>query len=140
MSRKKARIAEMQLLYQMDINQDYDQSNLEGFLENYTFTGDEIDYIKRVTVGIIAHLEEIDRLIENNLEGWALHRLAKVDKVILRLAVYEFLYRDDIPREVSINEAVEIAKNYSSDDSPKFINGILGSIYQNLKSENYVKD
>lgn len=136
MSRKKARIGEMQLLYQMELNQDYDLSNVEAFLNNYSFEGDEIDYIKRVSEDLIMHLPEIDQLIDENLQGWAMRRLAKVDKVILRLAVYEFLYREDIPREVSINEAVDIAKNYSSEDSPKFINGILGSIYQYLETNN----
>ena len=68
----------------------------------------------------------IDEHIQNNIEGWDIHRLARVDLSILRIAIYELLYRDDIPVQVSINEAIEISKKYSTEDSSKFINGILG--------------
>ncbi|MDO5715058.1 MAG: transcription antitermination factor NusB [Tissierellia bacterium] len=135
MSRKKARIGQMQLLYQMDLNKDYDINMVEQFLDNNVFAGDEIDYINRASQEILIHMDQIDALIESNLEGWGFHRLAKVDRSILRIAVYEFLYRDDIPEEVSINEAVDIAKAYSSEEAPKFINGILGSIYRNLDKQ-----
>ena len=77
-------------------------------------------------------LDLVDETIEKNLKGWTMARLAKVDRQILRIAVYEFLYKDDIPEEVSINEAVEIARLYSSDEAPKFINGILGTIYRSF--------
>ena len=60
------------------------------------------------------------------MEGWELHRLAKIDLCILRIAIYEIIYREDIPIEVSINEAIEIGKTYSTDESSKFINGVLG--------------
>ena len=81
---------------------------------------------------ILDKLDLVDETIEKNLKGWTMARLAKVDRQILRIAVYEFLYKDDIPEEVSINEAVEIARLYSSDEAPKFINGILGTIYRSF--------
>ena len=81
---------------------------------------------------ILDKLDLVDDTIEKNLKGWTMARLAKVDRQILRIAVYEFLYKDDIPEEVSINEAVEIARLYSSDEAPKFINGILGTIYRSF--------
>ena len=132
MSRKRARIGAMQALFAMDINNDFSTDKLEVFMENNDFQGDEADYINRVVPDILDKLESVDETIEKNLKGWTMARLAKVDRQILRIAVYEFLYKDDIPKEVSINEAVEIARLYSSDEAPKFINGILGTIYRSF--------
>ena len=132
MSRKRARIGAMQALFAMDINNDFSTDKLEIFMENNNFQGDEVDYINRVVPDILDKLEVVDETIEKNLKGWTMARLAKVDRQILRVAVYEFLYKDDIPEEVSINEAVEIARLYSSDEAPKFINGILGTIYRSF--------
>lgn len=72
--------------------------------------------------------EEIDQVIDSTLVGWDIHRLAKVDLTIIRLAVYEMFYCPQVPTKVSINEAVELAKKFSTDDSSRFINGILGSV------------
>lgn len=132
MSRKRARIGAMQALFSMDINDDFSTDKLEVFMENNDFQGDEVDYINRVVPDILDKLEVVDETIEKNLKGWTMARLAKVDRQILRVAVYEFIYKDDIPEEVSINEAVEIARLYSSDEAPKFINGILGTIYRSF--------
>lgn len=132
MSRKRARIGAMQALFAMDINNDFSTDKLEVFMENNNFQGDEVDYIKRTVPDILDKLEVVDETIEKNLKGWTMARLAKVDRQILRIAVYEFLYKDDIPEEVSINEAVEIARLYSSNEAPKFINGILGTIYRSF--------
>lgn len=82
--------------------------------------------------GTIAHRAEIDPQIQKHARNWDLHRMAAVDRNILRLAVYEMLHRDDIPPVVTINEAVDIAKKYSTDDSGKFVNGILDSFRKEL--------
>lgn len=132
MSRKRARIGAMQALFAMDVNDDFSTDKLDLFMENHEFQGDEVDYIKRTVPDILGKLDLVDETIEKNLKGWTMARLAKVDRQILRIAVYEFLYKDDIPEEVSINEAVEIARLYSSDEAPKFINGILGTIYRSF--------
>lgn len=132
MSRKRARIGVMQALFSMDLNDDFSTDKLDLFIENHEFQGDEVDYIKRTVPDILDKLEVVDETIEKNLKGWTMARLAKVDRQILRIAVYEFLYKDDIPEEVSINEAVEIARLYSSNEAPKFINGILGTIYRSF--------
>ena len=132
MSRKRARIGAMQALFSMDVNDDFSTDKLDLFMENHEFQGDEVDYIKRTVPDILDKLDLVDETIEKNLKGWIMARLAKVDRQILRIAVYEFLYKDDIPEEVSINEAVEIARLYSSDEAPKFINGILGTIYRSF--------
>ncbi|MDU6031526.1 MAG: transcription antitermination factor NusB [Peptoniphilus harei] len=132
MSRKRARIGAMQALFSMDVNDDFSTDKLDLFMENHEFQGDEVDYIKRTVPDILDKLDLVDETIEKNLKGWTMARLAKVDRQILRIAVYEFLYKNDIPEEVSINEAVEIARLYSSDEAPKFINGILGTIYRSF--------
>ena len=78
--------------------------------------------------GIVAHKEEIDKLIVQGLDNWDINRLSKVDLSILRIAVYEIIYADDIPNAVAANEAVELAKMFSEDKSPAFINGVIGKV------------
>lgn len=132
MGRKQAREGTMQLLFQMDSTEDYDKENLEIFLNNFKFNEKEEVYIKDAISKIIENLDFIDSNIEKHLEGWSVYRLAKVDLAVLRIAIYEILYRDDIPMEVSINEAIEITKKYSKEDSFKFINGVLGGFVRDL--------
>ena len=92
-------------------------------------------YINDSVSTIKEHLEEIDKHIQDNLEGWSIYRLAKVDLAVLRIAIYEILYREDIPVEVSINEAVETVKKYSTEDSFKFVNGVLGSFVRSIEKD-----
>lgn len=82
--------------------------------------------------GTLEHRAELDALIQKHARNWSLHRMAVVDRNLLRLAAYEMLYREDIPPVVSINEAVDIAKKYSTDDSGKFVNGILDSLRKEI--------
>ncbi len=84
-------------------------------------------YARTVVTGIEEHREEIDRLIEENLRGWKKNRISKVSLTIMRIAVFEMLYMDDIPHSVSINEAVELAKNYATAEDGSFVNGVLGA-------------
>jgi N utilization substance protein B len=83
------------------------------------------EYLTAKTDGILAHLKEIDDAINDKSVGWKTSRMGKVDLAILRLAVYEIRYEEDIPDKVAINEAVELAKKYGTDDSASFINGVL---------------
>lgn len=86
------------------------------------------DYAHALASGIVGHLDEIDGLIASTAENWTLERMPIVDRNIIRLATYEIVYRDEIPTGVAINEAVEMAKAFGTDESPKFVNGILGRI------------
>jgi N utilization substance protein B len=86
--------------------------------------------VREVIGGLEEKLPEIDRIIAQRAEGWRLERLHSVDRNILRLAVYELCYREDIPPQVAINEAVELAKKYGGEHSPAFINGILDRIWK----------
>lgn len=131
MGRRNARKLAFYLLFQYDFvkNGDYNEVK-EMFL---TVADDEItendkEYIVSKTDGAMAHLEEIDKIIGDYAKGWTVERMSKVDKAILRLAVYEIKYAPDVPDGVAVNEAVELAKVYSSDEAPAFINGILGKV------------
>lgn len=88
----------------------------------------DFDYVKNVVLGIEEKKQELDSIIEENAKGWKLSRIPVVDLAVLRLAIYEIKYMNDIPIGVSINESVNIAKKFSSKDSSSFINGILGAI------------
>jgi N utilization substance protein B len=134
MGRKQAREGTMKLLYQMEVNEDYSEEALVTYLENFTFDGLEREYLLDALSRIKDNLTVIDNHIEANLEGWNISRLAKVDLSVLRIAIYEILFRDDIPLEVSINEAIETVKKYSAEDSFKFINGVLGGFVRTLNN------
>ncbi len=134
MGRKQAREGAMKLLYQMESNNDFSESEIELFIENFSFDKGEERYIAECINTVSENLEEIDCHIKANLESWSIHRLAKVDLAALRISIYEILYRRDIPVEVSINEAIEIVKKYSNSDSFKFINGVLGGFVKSLDS------
>lgn len=135
MGRKQAREGAMKLLFQMELNKDFSDEALNVFLDNFTFDEMETKYIKESIYCIKENLDVIDNYIENNLEGWAIYRLAKVDLAVLRIAIYEILYRKDIPIEVSINEAIEIVKKFSNEDAFKFINGVLGGFVRSLDKD-----
>jgi N utilization substance protein B len=85
-------------------------------------------YAADLVEGVATHRSRIDEILTSYAEGWALERMPAVDRAILRLGVYELLWRDDIPDPVAIDEAVELAKSLSTDDSPRFVNGVLGRI------------
>jgi N utilization substance protein B len=104
------------------------QQDFIGTVDPEELSGD--DYVREILEGIRAHQPEIDELIEERAEGWHLERLHSVDRNVLRLAIYELLYREDVPPEVVINEAVELAKRYGTEKSPAFVNGILDRIYK----------
>ncbi len=86
------------------------------------------DYIKDVFMGVFQNLEFIDSIISKYLQNWTIERISKTDLALLRLAVYEMKYCEDIPESVTVNEIVELSKVYSTDKGPAYINGVLGNI------------
>ncbi len=90
------------------------------------------DYTREVVEGVEAHTEEIDALIESNLKGWKLNRISKMSLAVMRVSVYEMKYIKSVPVSVSINEAVNLAKNYSTDKDGAFVNGVLGAVAKSL--------
>ena len=89
---------------------------------------EDLEYIKSISKGVSEKVSELDEAISKHLKGWKMERICKTDLAILRLAIYEILYRDDIPYKVSVNEAVELAKSFGEDSSPSLINGVLAGI------------
>ncbi len=118
----------LQILYQIDITGDPVDDVLEQFWRDAEQSPEVRGFATQLVKGASKNLEEIDALIVQRSEHWKLSRMPAIDRSILRLGIYELLYRDDIPPKVAINEAVELAKNYSTPDSGKFINGILDKL------------
>ena len=134
MGRKVAREGAMKLLFQMELNDDFSEEAKSIYLDNFDFDDSETNYIEEAYASIFENKDIIDRYIEEQLEGWSIYRLAKVDLAVLRIAIYEILFRKDIPVEVSINEAIESSKKYSNEDSFKFINGVLGGVVRAIEN------
>ncbi|MCP3738536.1 transcription antitermination factor NusB [Rossellomorea sp. BNER] len=131
MKRRTAREKALQALFQVDMAGIDPKEALVNVSE-----GQDVDaYLEEIVMGFIREQESIDELIKKHLERWSFDRLAKVDRNILRTAVYELLYVEDTPNKVVINEAIEVAKTFGDDTSRKFINGILSKISQDLIEE-----
>ncbi len=135
MGRRASRDSAMKLLYQLAIKKEYNMEAVEALLDETTNGKTDKEYIESVTRGVIDSISHIDLYIERHLKRWKLERICKVDLSILRLAVFEILFMEDIPESVSINEAIELAKKYSSDESASYINGVLSSILKNRVQE-----
>jgi transcription antitermination factor NusB len=126
MRRRRAREYALQILFQIDFKgREVSGNDFDDFWLDKNETGDVKKFAEEIVRGTIKSLDEIDSWIEKVAENWVLRRMAAVDRNILRLAAYEILYRKDIPPAVTINEAIEIAKKFSSSESAPFINGIL---------------
>ena len=129
MSRRELREWIFQTLFRMEFHdkEEYEKQ-LEMIFETEEMSEEDKAYAKNKVLDIIAHIEEIDAVINEVAKGWKTSRMAKVDLTIMRLAVYEIRYEEDIPTKVAINEAVEMAKKYGTDTSSSFVNGILAKI------------
>jgi N utilization substance protein B len=130
MHRKVAREIAMQLMFQMSIQNDYSVEVINQFLQQIPEKSRQINYIQKIAQTFIQNKDKIDLTIEKSSMDWKLSRMAKVDLAALRIAVTEILYFDDIPVIVSINEAIELVKKFSTEESGSFVNGILGSIIE----------
>ena len=132
MNRKLSRDKTMELLFGMTLSKDTTEEVIEGFVDNYEGDIKDIDltYVKQALIGIEHNIEAIDTVITENLHNWKLDRVSKVNLSILRLATYELLYDENVPRPVVINEALEITRRYSDEKSVSFINGVLDKIIE----------
>ena len=132
--RRRSRIVAMQILYQIQLTAAPVPIVTERFWESQDTSVELRPFALELVKGTTAHLETIDTVLQNTSKNWQLHRMPVVDLSILRCATYEILYIDDIDPATSINEAIEIAKSYSTPDSPKFINGILDNIQKSASN------
>lgn len=135
MTRNKMRESLMKLMYQADVRNEYLYdffTNAYELMEDRTAVNNQ--YFETVVKSFLDYKTVIDQDISENLKKWDIDRLGKVELSILRLAVTEMRYLDDIPHKVSINEAIELAKQYADDQAPKYINGVLASILKKIES------
>jgi N utilization substance protein B len=132
-TRRRAREKAVILLYQKDLL----KKNPEEIIENDRLVGKRFDeFSLKLISGVIENLKEIDSIISSTVKNWSLDRIAVIDRNILRIAIYEMLYEDDIPLKVSVDEAIEIAKNLGQKpDTPKFINGVLGKFLNEISDD-----
>ena len=126
--RTQARELALQILYKRDLNPEPIETILNSFCESKPFPEDIRQYADRLVRGTVENQEQIDEVLIKYTEHWELHRMAVVDRNILRFSTYELLYLEEIPPKVVINEAVNIAKKFSQEESGKFVNGILDKI------------
>lgn len=137
-NRHLGRIVALQTLYEYEFRStDEEKVNSSGVIErNLERYRDEIgdtDFIYRLTSGVIEHTAELDEKLQPLAPDWPLEQVARIDRNILRMGLFELLFMaDDVPSRVAINEAVELAKSFGSDNSSKFINGVLGTAYRTL--------
>ena len=127
--RSLARELALQMVYQLEFN-----NEVEIIVpSDFPYNDEEIESFARELVnGVKEKKEELDKVIESKAANWEINRMAVIDKVILRIATYEILFKPDIPEIVSINEAVDLAKKYGSEASGAFVNGILDNIFRSL--------
>ncbi|MDR1689754.1 MAG: transcription antitermination factor NusB [Clostridiales bacterium] len=140
MNRRETRKAAFKLIYQIPFHEEESAGEmLSMYFEQLKADKPELeigdeqkDYISGVFTGVYEHLAEIDEAVAGNLHGWDLDRINKADLAVLRLCLYEIRYSDSVPLKVAINEAVELAKTYGSDESGPFVNGVLASLAKSL--------
>ena len=127
-ARREGREAAVQFLYQRDLNTGAIAEVVEDFWELRPAAKKVREFGMAIAQGVLAHQSEIDALIRESASNYDLHRIAAVDRNILRMAIFEMLFCPDVPPVVSINEAIEIAKRFGSDESGRFVNGVLDRI------------
>lgn len=128
-ARRKARKRALDVLYEADLRGRPAVEVLAGYVQRLALPRPEhLGYAISLVEGVAAHLDRIDELIASYAEGWTLDRMPAVDRNLARIAVYELLYVDEVDDPVAISEAVELAKQMSTDDSPRYLNGLLGRI------------
>ncbi len=133
MGRRKSREQAVSFLFQVELRKEDYAGLIEDFLIDFPLNKEDIKFFRENIEGTVKNLHDIDRLISEKLKNWTLDRIPGVDLAVLRIAIHEIMYRDDIPVKVSINEAVDLAKKFGDTDSGVFVNGILGSIVREYK-------
>lgn len=132
MSRREFRTHLFNTLYFFEFHKSEEfEKQVDAYIQEEEIEDKFKDEIKEKALLIVSHIESIDKKINDTAIGWKTSRMSKVDLSILRVAVYEMIFDDDVPTSVAINEAVEIAKLFGEEESPSFINGILGKISKN---------
>jgi transcription antitermination factor NusB len=133
--RRQARIIALQTLYEYDIANHDPTEVLQRHTEERNLHPKVVEYASELVLGVCSHLADIDAHIQSAAREWPLQQMARIDKNILRLAIYEILFNNTVPAKAAINEAVELAKTYGSETSSRFINGVLGTIFNRAQQQ-----
>jgi transcription antitermination protein NusB len=126
--RHRARVAALQALFEVDCTGHHPAVVIERRLEDSSLPESGAEFARELVQGVGEHRERLDRFIGQYAPEWPVEQIAIIDRNILRIAIYEILFGKDTPTKVAINEAVELAKEYGSDSSGRFVNGVLGSL------------
>jgi N utilization substance protein B len=137
--RRAVREHVLQALYAYEISHEPIQTIIENIVGELQKQPESFVFAKNLILKVIECTKELDSLIRQRVEHWEFNRLAIIDRIILRMGICELLYFDDIPPKVTINEAIEIARAFSTEKSDKFVNGVLDSILEDLKKEGRIK-
>ena len=136
-AKRRAREAALQMLYQCDVGRAGAYESINSYWatrdDETTLTGDLREFADGVVRGTLDRREEIDRLIAAHAQNWRIERMAVIDRIVLRIAVYEMLAQPDTPSKVIINEAIELARSYSGDEAVGFVNGVLDAVRKELR-------
>lgn len=130
MSRRRQRETALQVLFQAELAKISGEEAFIRTLELFGLEQEELPFARELVSGVEVHLVEIDQVIVRISHEWKVERIANVDRNIIRIALFELLFRPDIPPNVAINEAIELAKAYGTEDSGRFVNGILGKVVE----------
>ncbi len=140
--RRDIREKALQSLFQLSANEDLSKEvAMQKALANHTEDKDELEdveipsYLNELVSGVIEQQQMIDSKINSHLKNWSINRLAKTDLLVMRIAVYEMLFVEEVPNKVALNEALEIIKRYSDEKSSKFVNGILSNMIEEKKED-----
>jgi len=128
LSRRLARQIAFQTLFQIDLSKSDAEAAMEQRLNDVALSPENQEYVRTVVRGVYDQIPALDAQIGTISRAWEVHRLGYIDRSILRLAIYEIVFMDEIPVGVTVNEAVELAKEFGDDESPRFINGLLGTV------------
>lgn len=133
--RRKARSVALQALYEIDVVGHDPETTLNHLLEEMRLTEENVIFTKELVQGVVRYKEKLDAHIKRFAPAWPVEQIAVIDRNILRLAIFEVLLDNRVPVKVAINEAVELAKDFGSDNSPRFVNGVLGAVSALIKNE-----
>jgi N utilization substance protein B len=140
-NRHLGRIVALQTLYELDFRVEVQEKNLDKQailqrnIDRYSEVVDDKDFISELVEGVTAKQSELDAIIQPVASEWPLSQIARIDRSILRMGVYELNFNKNVPQKVVINEAVELAKSFGADNSSKFINGVLGTVLKHLEEK-----
>jgi N utilization substance protein B len=138
MKRRLAREIAVSSLYQMEMNEVSAAEAVDMLMDELrqeneigadpSEIGSTDEFVREIVSGVMEHKQAIDGMLQQFLTGWHIDRLSRVDRQVLRLACYEMVFRDDVPPKATINEAIELAKHFGTEESGKFVNGVLGKL------------